>query len=312
MSQSTIAPAEYAGSVVAVPPIALTADGDVTEAANAKLMAHIAEGGISTLLYGGNANLYHFNRRQFLAALDALFGACPATARILFSIGPAFGQATDQLDEIHRVGCRNVMLLPTAFPSDPAGVAAGVRRIADRLGFGLVLYIKRENYIDPEALARLVEEGSINFVKYAVEREDASQDRYLDLILQAVGPKMVASGMGETPIADHIGRRGMATFTSGAVCIAPATCNELLRLYRAGEHDEADRQNEPFLRFERLRMRHGGIQLLHDAVGMADLGNFGPMLPMMTNLPPAARDEVAAVVAEIVKAEAATRTRLAA
>lgn len=311
MSQTTNASADYAASVVAVPPIALTQNGDVAADANAKLMAHIADGGITTLLYGGNANLYHFNRKQFSAALDILFGACPKTARILFSIGPAFGQAIDQLDEIRRIGCRNVMLLPTAFPSDAAGIAAGVRGIADRLGFGLVLYIKRENYVDPDDLAQLIEDGSVGFVKYAVEREDASKDAYLNRILSAVGTDLVASGMGETPIADHIGRRKLATYTSGAVCIAPAACNELLRLYRSGAHEEADRLSEPFLEFERLRMRFGGIQLLHDAVGMAGLGDFGPMLPMMTNLPDQARKEVAPVVDRIVRAETALRSRVA-
>lgn len=308
MSQSTNAPSDYAKSVVAVPPIALTQDGEVAAAANAKLMAHIADGGIATLLYGGNANLYHFDRKQFSAALDALFGARPEQAQILFSIGPAFGQATDQLDDICRVGCRNVMLLPTAFPSDPAGVAAGVRRIADRLGFGLVLYIKRENYVDPDELARLIEDGSVGFVKYAVERKDAARDDYLDRILSVVSPKLVASGMGETPIADHIGQRGLATFTSGAVCIAPAACNEILRLYRNGDHAEADLLNRPFLEFERLRMRFGGIQVLHDAVGMAGLGDFGPMLPMMTNLQAEARAIVAPVVKQIVQAEAGIRS----
>lgn len=307
MHQMTQDPAPYAASVVAVPPIALTAQGDVARAANARLMAHIAAGGVQTLLYGGNANLYHFNQSQVRTALTTLIEDCPDTARILFSIGPGFGQASDQADEIRRVGCRHVMLLPTAFPSDPSGVANGVRRIADRLGFGLVLYIKRQDYIAPEALARLVQDGSVAFVKYAVERDDASEDAYLDRILQAVGADLVASGMGETPISDHIGQRGLATFTSGAVCIAPAACNRLLTLYRSGQHDDADRLSQPFLEFERLRMRFGGIQLLHDAVGMAGLGDFGPMLPMMSNLDAEARTAIAPVVTELVRAEEAAR-----
>lgn len=308
MHQLTQAKATYAASVVAVPPIALTPQGEVAEAANARLMAHIADAGVQTLLYGGNANLYHFSRAQVATALETLMRDCPPAARILFSIGPGFGQAMDQVEDIRRVGCRDVMVLPTAFPSDPAGVAAGLRRIAEKLDFGLVLYIKRENYIDPEALARLVGDGSVAFVKYAVERDDASSDAYLDAILDAIGPKIVASGMGETPISDHIGARGLATFTSGAVCIAPAACNRLLELYRLGQRAEADRLSQPFLEFERLRMRFGGIQLLHDAVGMAGLGDFGPMLPMMSNLNKSARDLVAPLVAELVRAEASVRS----
>lgn len=312
MSQPHSTPADYAGAVVAVPPIALTADGRIDAATNARVMDHIAGGGVTTLLYGGNANLYHFSRAQCTEALDMLFGACPSGARILFSIGPGFGQAMDQIDDIARVGCANVMLLPTAFPSDSDGVAQGLRRIADRLGFGVVLYIKRDGYIAPETLAGLVGDGTVAFVKYAVERDDAARDPYLDRILDAAGPGLVASGMGETPIADHIGQRAMATFTSGAVCIAPAACNELLRLYRAGQHDLPDRLSQPFLEFERLRMRFGGIALLHDAIAMAGLGDCGPMLPMLSNLSDEARAVVAPVIDRIVQAEAETRRRIAA
>ncbi len=311
MKQTILSPADYARSVVAVPPIALTADGSVAVNENRAMMRHIAEGGITTLLYGGNANLYHFGAEMFREALDVLFGNCPEGARILFSIGPDFGKAIDQAGDILRAGVSNIMLLPMAFPADANGVAEGMRRIADRLGFGIVLYIKRENYIAADDLARLVEGGEVRFVKYAVERSEPAHDGYLDNLLAAIGTERIASGMGETPIEDHIGRRRLASYTSGAVCIAPAAANELLQLYRVGRQAEALELSQPFLAFERARAKLGGIPVLHDAMGISGIADCGPLMPLLSNLSPASKAEIRPLVAALQAAEAAARSRAA-
>jgi dihydrodipicolinate synthase/N-acetylneuraminate lyase len=184
-------------------------------------------------------------------------------------------------------------------------VAEGARRIAAALGHGIVLYIRREHYVVPDVLAQLLEEGTVSFVKYAVERPVAANDDYLDALLGAVPLHLIASGMGETPVADHIGRRKLATFTSGAVCIAPRTVANLLRLLRAGRLDEAARTAAPFLEFERLRSRLGGIPMLHDAVAMAGIAPTGPILPMLANLDASARAAIAPSVQALVSAETA-------
>lgn len=311
MKQTILSPADYARSVVAVPPIALAADGSVAVEANRAMMRHIADGGITTLLYGGNANLYHFGAEMFREALDVLFGNCPDGARILFSIGPDFGKAMDQAGDVLRAGVNNIMLLPMAFPADPKGVAEGVRRIADRLGFGIVLYVKRENYVAADDLARLVEDGFVRFVKYAVERNAPAQDAYLDGLIAAIGTERIASGMGETPIEDHIGRRRLASYTSGAVCIAPAAANELLQLYRAGRRDEALELSQPFLAFEQARARLGGIPLLHDAMTLSGIADCGALMPLLSNLTAAGKAEIKPLVAALQAAEASARLRIA-
>ncbi len=128
-------------------------------------------------------------------------------------------------------------------------------------------------------------------------------------ILSAVGRDTVASGMGETPVADHIGKRGLATFTSGAVCIAPSASNRLLALYRAGQFEEARREVEPLLAFERLRARLGGIQVLHDAVTAAGVAPMGPQLPMISSVPAASLEELKAVANRLLDADRAAAGR---
>lgn len=283
--QQALTQADYAASVVAVPPIALNADYSVNAGANGALIRHIEDGGVDILLYGGNANLYHFGLEDYRAAMEAIKSAAAPTTHLITSIGPDFGKALAQIPIARDLGFRNVMVLPTNFPADPAGVANGVRRLADAYGSGLILYLKRENYADPDDLAKLISEKAVSFVKYAVEKPDASKDPYLDAVLSAIGREHLASGMGETPIHDHLGERKLTTYTSGAVCIAPAAASELLMLHKAGRTAEAARLSEPFLEFEKVRLDLGGLQVLHDAVRLSGIADTGPLMPMVSNLP---------------------------
>ena len=64
--------ADLAGSVLAVPPLARNADLTFNRPANAALVKHIEAGGVSTLLYGGNANFYNIGLYEYGAILDSL------------------------------------------------------------------------------------------------------------------------------------------------------------------------------------------------------------------------------------------------
>ncbi|MCL6707985.1 dihydrodipicolinate synthase family protein [Pseudomonas sp. R2.Fl] len=302
--------ADYAASVVSVPPIALRPDLTVNAAANAALIRHIVDGGVGILLYGGNANLYHFGLEDYRAAMEALLDGTPKGTHIITSIGPDFGKAMAQAPIVRELGFSNVMLLPTQFPADSAGVANGVRRLADALGHGLILYLKRDRYVAPDELAGLVGDGAVRFVKYAVERTDAADDPYLDDVLSAVGVEHVASGMGETPINDHLGSRALTTYTSGAVCIAPAAAMELLALYKAGRNAEGLELSRPFLEFEKVRAKLGGLQVLHDGVRLSGIADTGPLMPMVSNLPADSLAPVQAAVDALIEAEEACRARV--
>jgi dihydrodipicolinate synthase/N-acetylneuraminate lyase len=282
----------------------LNDDCSVNAIANAAIIRHIEAGGVNILLYGGNANLYHFGLEDYRAAMEAIKDAASPATHVITSIGPDFGKAMAQAIVARDLGFRNVMVLPTAFPADPKGVANGVRRLAHAFGSGLVLYLKRENYVDPDDLASLIAEGAVTFVKYAIERTDPTQDTYLDAVLSAVGAAHVASGMGETPIHDHLGRRALTTYTSGAVCIAPTAASKLLELYKSGRSAEALELSHPFLEFEKIRARLGGIQVLHDGVSLSGIANAGPLMPMVSNLDAQSQAAVQPVVDALVQAEA--------
>jgi dihydrodipicolinate synthase/N-acetylneuraminate lyase len=280
---------------------------DINAEANGALIRHIERGGVNILLYGGNANLYHIDLGRLRVLLDLLVTQTGNETVVLPSIGPDLGRMLDAAPLLRQAGFRHAMALPAGFPSDPAGIECGLRLAVQATGFGLVLYVKRDGYLEPARIERLMKDGVIRFVKYAVERDDPFGDAYLADIVSAIGADHVASGMGETPLHAHIVEDDLATWTSGGVCIAPAAATALLAAYRAHDLDEAERLRSPFLAFEKVRMALGGISVLHDAVSMSGIADMGPILPMLSNIAEVDRPAVRAVTEGLLAAEATCR-----
>ena len=72
MNQSEITPETLAGSVISVPPLARNADFSLNHDENEKLIRHLEGGGVSTLLYGGNAILYHVALSEYAELLQMM------------------------------------------------------------------------------------------------------------------------------------------------------------------------------------------------------------------------------------------------
>lgn len=296
-------------TVVAVPPVAWTRSLDLAENQNRRLIGHIEGGGVGALLYGGNANLYHFDLGRFAALMDLLAEAPGATTDVIPSIGPDFGKLLDEATILRDRKFAAVMALPMTFPTHPEGIEKALRAAADRLGAPLILYVKREHYIAPARIGALVEDGVVSFVKYAVERGEPAGDAYLADICSAIGSGNVASGMGETPIHVHLPQYRLRTYTSGGVCIAPRAAMKLLAAHRGGDSETAGRLAAPFLAFERVRAAINGFSVMHDAVTLAGIADMGPILPMAGNIPGDARERVQQAVDALVALERTCQNR---
>src|SRR4029450_1257780 len=73
-----------------------------------------------------------------------------------------------------------------------------------------------------DAIARLVSDGVVVAIKYAVVRQDPSTDAYLEGLLARVYRARVVSGMGERPAVQHMRQFGLPGFTTGSGCVAPS------------------------------------------------------------------------------------------
>lgn len=288
MNTSPLSFEEFSGSVLAVPPLARRADLSLDAAQNRQLIRHIEAGGLRTLLYGGNANLYHTSVHEYGELLALLADAAAETTRVIPAIGPDFGKMMDQARLLRGTGYRTAMVLPMQGFTTPEGVADGVSRVVDFMGMPVTLYIKSEDTIGVEALGRLVDEGRVLVVKYAVVRPDAeatAQDQYLKALIERITPQRIVSGMGERPTLAHVAGLGLASFTTGSGCIAPSACHALFQALKAGDLAAAQPLYDRFMPLETLRDSISLIRVLHDAVSLSGLADMGPHLPLLSASP---------------------------
>jgi dihydrodipicolinate synthase/N-acetylneuraminate lyase len=284
MKITPLTPADLRSSVIAVPPLCRKADLTLNDAENTKLIRHLEAGGVTTLLYGGNANLYNIAVSEFPSLLEYLSSAAAPNTIIVPSVGPFYGNIIDQADILKQFRFPTAMILPTLFPSKPAGVQIAVRHFVERAGIPAVLYIKDEGYITPAAAAALVNDGLISWIKYAVVREDTTKDAFLSELLQLVNPEIIVSGIGEQPAIIHLRDFGVNGFTSGCVCVAPAKSTAMMHAIHAKDYARAETIREQFRPLEDQRNAHGPIPVLHHAVALAGIADTGPFLPLLAPL----------------------------
>ncbi|HZB25866.1 MAG TPA: dihydrodipicolinate synthase family protein [Vicinamibacterales bacterium] len=250
---------------------------------------HIAAGGVSRFLYGGNAFLYHISLADYEALLGWL-AEFPEDRWAIPSVGPSFGRAIDQACLLRRYAFRCVMALPCGDPRDPAGLEAGLREIADAAGTPLLLYIKSEDNFGTDiergldAVGRLMDDGVGIAIKYAVVRDNPAQDAYLDGLLRRVDRSRVISGMGERPAVVHFRDVGLPGLTTGSGCIAPAACSDLFAACVAKDWGRASEIRAHFMPLEDLRDAWGPARVLHHATELAGIAPTGPILPFVSPL----------------------------
>ncbi|AUT48873.1 dihydrodipicolinate synthase family protein [Achromobacter sp. AONIH1] len=295
MKTSPVTHQDLRRSVIAVPPLARRADLSLNEAANRALLAHLEAGGVRSVMYGGNANFYNVGLGEYARIVDMLAALAGPDTWILPSAGPDYGKMMDQAAVLRARAFPTAMLLPMSFPYTDDGLADGVRRFTDALAKPAVVYIKSAGYLAPATVARLIEEGRIVALKYAVVREDPLRDDYLRALLGEVEARWIVSGIGERPAIAHYRHFGLSSFTSGSVCVAPRGSMRLLRLLAEGRYDEADSVRRRYLGLEDCRDGISPIRVLHDAVTLAGVADMGPMLPLLTGLSAAERERVAPV-----------------
>jgi dihydrodipicolinate synthase/N-acetylneuraminate lyase len=270
-----------AQSVIAVPPLARSNDGRVDRHENGRLIRHIESHGVSTLLYGGNALFYHIRLSEYADALQYLLNEASPHTWVIPSMGPAFGMMMDQAEVLRDLPFNTAMVLPQREIADESGILTGLKRVVETLGKPIVLYLKQDRWLSPNAISALVQDGMVSWIKYAVVRDDPSQDRYLSEILELVPKEMVVSGMGEQPAIVHARDFGLAGFTSGCVCIRPDLSACMLKAMLGRDWQQADMLRLQFTELENLRNEVSPIRVLHEAVQSSGIANVGPIQPLV-------------------------------
>jgi dihydrodipicolinate synthase/N-acetylneuraminate lyase len=284
LKTSAVSPEDLARSVLAVPPLARNGDLTLNPAANTAMIRHLEAAGVSTLMYGGNANFYNIGLYEYGAVLDFLEQTVAPTSWVIPSVGPDFGKLQDQARVLRTRAFPTAMVLPQTFPATPDGCEKAIRMFADSYGRKVVVYLKTDNYLTATQVARLVDAGVVAAIKYGVVREDPVDDALLRQLVDCVDPKLIISGIGERPAVAHLRAFGLAGFTSGAVCVGPRGSMRMLAALRAGDYAAAEKIRSAYLALEDLRDAHSPIRVLHEAVTLAGIADMGPMLPQLSNI----------------------------
>ena len=298
MNTTPITPEMLASSVIAVPPLARDAELKVCATENAKVIYHLEDGGIRTLLYGGNAVFYHITLAEYADTLAMLQENAGAETTIIPSVGPTFGTSLDQAAVLRDFDFPTAMVLPVRDIATPEGVATGIRKFAEAYGKPIVLYIKFEGYLEPEHARALMDDGVVNWIKYAIVRDNPAQDDYLRQLVDLVDPKSIVSGIGEQPAIVHLRDFGVQSFTSGCVCVAPSLSMKMLVALKAGDFNAAESIRQTFEPLEHIRNAINPIRVLHTALAGAGIANTGPILPLLHEV----TDQERANIAEAAKA----------
>ncbi len=312
MKTDRVEAADVARSVWAVPPLALTDSYQIADDPNRALLRHVQAGGVTTFLYGGNANVYGFPQTVFEHLSEALPDWIGADSWALPSVGPDFGKLMDQANILAKSKFPAALALPFNGPRTEEGIERALRLFVQRAGAPVIPYIKEDGYLSAEVLGRLYRAGELAAIKYAVPRTDPSVDAYLAAILQTVPRDRVVSGFGEPPALPHLESFRLAGFTAGAVCIAPRRSTAILHALQRRDFVSARGLLEPIMPLEDLRQRINPIRVLHDAVTLSGIAQMGPIMPMCSNIADGDKPAVAAATASLLAAESDLAERPAA
>ena len=275
--------------VIAVPPLCRRVDGSLDFIESEKIVNRLHSGGITRLMYGGNAFLYHMTLDEYAQLLPWLSGLADEYWCIP-GAGPSFGRLMDQAPLLRKYAFPCVMALPCADPRDAAGLEDGLRRFSAAAETPLIVYLKEELNFGSDlmagldAVARLVSDGICVGIKYAVVRRNPFEDPYLEELLARVDRRFIISGIGERPAIVHLEKFQLQGFTSGSVCVAPARTQAIFDLCIAGQFAAAAAIRELFLPHEDLRDNWGPARVLHASMQLAGIANTGPIPPFVSAL----------------------------
>ena len=300
MWTSAVTPELLAASVIAVPPLARDSNRTICEVENTKIIRAIEAGGVTSLLYGGNAVFYHMRLSEYAMALSILARAAAAKTWIIPSVGPTYGIMMDQAEILKDFDFPTVMILPQKEIADETGIATGVRHFAEKYGKPIVLYLKHDRWLAPSLVESLVRDGLISWIKYAVVRDNSSVDPYLTEILSVLPANIIVSGIGEQPAIIHLRDFGVGGFTSGCVCVSPARSMAMMRAIHAKDFAKAEAIRASFCPLEDLRNTIQPIRVLHEAVAAAGIADTGPMQPLLGELTDANKSAIKQAVQALI------------
>jgi 4-hydroxy-tetrahydrodipicolinate synthase len=288
-------------SVVGITVTPFDESGAVDADAYARVLDRAVDGGTTALTPNGNTSeFYSLSPAELTLSVRTTTAAVGDRATVIAGVGHDVSRAVAMAREAAEAGSHGVMVHQPVHPYQSVdGWVAYHRAIAAAVPeLGVVAYV-RNPLITAAAFGALADAcPNLVGVKYAVPDPVS-----LPGLIRAVGAGRLVwvCGLAETwaPFLWLSGARG---FTSGLVNVAPRRSLELFRALRDGEHEAAMAIWARLKPFEDMRARAGSagnVSVVKEALAQLGLCRR-TVRPPITEVSAAERDEVAAILADLV------------
>ena len=288
-------------TVVVVPVMPLSADGDPDWDTYAALTSRLIDGGIRVITPNGNTGefyaLSHAEARQAVATAAKASRERDPGAELLAGVGHDIATAVEAARHAQDHGARMIMIHQPVHPYVAAeGWVEYHAAIANAVpDLGVVLYLRTERITGAHIAALADRAPNVIGVKYGVRdattfaavARDAGIDRFTWL-----------AGAAELT-APAYWACGAHAFTSGLANVSPALALSMLDALRANDFGAAMKVWESVRRFEELRLADSSadnVSVVKEA--MAQLGLCRPdVRPPSRLLPPGIKQEITHILA---------------
>jgi 4-hydroxy-tetrahydrodipicolinate synthase len=290
-------------SVVGITVTPFDATGAVDADAYAGVLDRCVDLGLDAVTPNGNTSeFYSLSPAELALSLRTTMAAVGRRATVIAGVGHDVANAVELARDAAAAGAHGVMVHQPVHPYQSLdGWVAYHRAIADAVpDLGVVAYV-RNPLITGDTFAALADAcPNLVGVKYAVP-----DPLVLPRLIRSVGAGRLVwvCGLAET-WAPYMWLSGARGFTSGLVNVTPARSLELLSALRSGDHDAAMAVWARIRPFEDMRARAGNagnVSVVKEALAQLGLCRR-TVRPPISEVSPAERDEVAAILSDLVDA----------
>lgn len=289
------------GGLLSFPVTHFDADGQFDEDAYRAHCAWMLEHELSGLFAaGGTGEFFSLTPNEVAhvvaAAVDTAAGRVPVISGCGYGTEIAVGIARDA----ERAGADGLLLLPPYLVgSKQEGLAAHVERVCRATGLAVIVYNRDNAILDDETLARLCDRNA-NLVGF---KDGVGDIELMTRIYARMGDRLTY--IGGLPTAETFATpyltMGVTTYSSAIFNFLPEWALGFYHAVRAQQHDVVLAELKRFvLPYITLRNRGRGYAVSIVKAGMSAVGrDAGPVRSPLTDLSPAEKDELAALIEKV-------------
>jgi len=246
---------------------------------------------------GGTGEFFSLSHAEVTSVVAAAAAETAGRVPVISGCGYGTAIATDMARAVERVGADGILLLPPyLIGAKQEGLAAHVEAVCKATNLGVIVYNRDNAVVNEETLARLCERNP-NLVGF---KDGVGDVELMMRIYCKLGDRLTY--IGGLPTAETFApaylEMGVTTYSSAIFNFLPDWALGFYRAVRARDPEAIKRELNAFvLPYIALRNRGKGYAVSIVKAGVEAIGRpAGPVRPPLTDLTPAEKSELAALI----------------